>query len=209
MTIPSSTVSFFPLPLRETDYLLQDQATELFGRELAESLKSKDGSWKKVMESWDISVITWKIIKELENNFSIFPKRIYCENQTNDGLIFKILKRINHKKEEYNHAAIDAELITPHGFINLKFHNTESLNQFLARLETKFFKQPLSCPIIYSEVYSFTLDRNTTATLKVCYNYDVCGSALEEEFGENHYSRTEALNVYKILSRHSDISIQG
>ena len=209
MTIPSSTVSSFPLPLRETDYLLKDQANELFGRELAESLKSKDGSWKKVMESWNISLTTWKIIKELENNFSTFPKRIYCETQANDGLIFKILKKVNNNKQEYNHAAIDAELITPYGFINLKFHNTESMNQFLARLEKKFFKQPLSCPIIYSEVYSFTLDRTMTATPKPCYNSDVCGSALEEEFGENHYSRTEALNVYKILSHYSDISIQG
>lgn len=202
MTIPSSTVSSFSLPLRETDDLLKDQANELFGRELAESLKSKDDSWKKVMESWNISLTTWKIIKELENNFSIFPKRIYCETQANDGLIFKTLKK------EYNYAAIDAELITPHGFINLKFHNTESMNQFLTRLETKFFKQPLSCPIIYSEIYSFTLDRTTTATPKPCYSADVCGSALEEEFGENHYSRKQASNVYKILSRYSDISIQ-
>ena len=192
----------------ETDYLLQDQATEIFGRDLAESLKIKDGSWNKVIESWNISLKAWKIIKESENNLSSLPKYISCETQVDHGLIFKALKTLSDKKQEYDYEITEGELITPHGSINLKFHNTESMNQLITRLETTFSKQSLDSSI-YHVVYSFTFDPTKTATAKPCYNYDTCGCALEEEFGENQYSRTEALNVYKILSSYSGITIEG
>lgn len=192
----------------ETDYLLHDQATEIFGRDLAERLKIKDGSWEKVMESWNISLKAWKIIKESENTLRTLPKVIYCEAQVNHGLIFKASKTWSDEKQEYDDEITEGELITPHGSITLKFHNTESMNQLITRLETIFSKQSLDSSI-YCTVYSSTLDPTKTATAKPYYNYDTCGYALEEEFGENQYSRTEALNVYKILSCYSSITLEG
>lgn len=192
----------------QTDYFLQDQATEIFGRDLAESLKIRDGSWNKVMESWNISLQAWKIIKQSENDLSSLPKDIFCETQVDNGLIFEASKIYTEKKQEYDDKIIEGKLITPYGSINLKFHNTESMNQLIARFETKFSKQSLDSSI-YRVVYSFTLDPTKTATLKACSSYDTCGYALREELGKNYYSRTEALNVYKILSSYSGITIEG
>lgn len=206
MTIPVSKVNYLNSPVIEPDYLLQDQATEIFGRNLAERLKIKDGSWKKVMESWNISLQAWKIIKESENDLSSFPKDISCEMQVDDGLIFEASKIYSEGKQEYDDEIIEGKLITPHGSINLKFHNTESMNQLIARFETAFSKQSLDSSI-YRVVYSFTLDPTKTATVKPS-SYDICGHALREEFGENYYSRTEAINVYKILSRSLNITIE-
>lgn len=169
-----SKVNYLNLPLMETDYLLQDQATEIFGRDLAKCLKIKDGSWEKVMESLNISLTAWKIIKESENDLSSLPKDIYCETQVDHGLIFKALKSWSDEKNEYDDEITEGMLITPHGSINLKFHNTESMNQFITRLETTFSKQSLDS-FIYRVVYSFTLDPTKTATPKPCYNYDTCG----------------------------------
>lgn len=53
------------------------------------------------------------------------------------------------------------------------------------------------------------LDPNKIVTYTPSYYYDTCGSALKEEFGKDEYSRTQALNIYKILSDHTDITIEG
>lgn len=186
----------------ETDYLLQDQATEIFGKDLAESLKIRDGSWKKVMESWNISLQAWKIIKESENDLSSLPKYISCEEQVNYGLIFITSESYTEEKE-----ITAGKIVTPHGSIDLKFHNTESRNQFIARFERTFCTQAESTS--YETCYAFSLDRTKRATVKPRAIYDPSRYALREELGKNYYSRTEALNVYKILSCYSGITIEG
>ncbi|MGL4348698.1 MAG: hypothetical protein ACRCSV_04505, partial [Chlamydiales bacterium] len=133
-------------------------------------------------------------------------KRIYCEIQVNDGLIFKPLKTWSNENQKYNDEITEAELITPHGYIYLKFHDTKSMNQFISRLEETFSKKSLDSS---NSGYSFVLDPNKIVTYKPSYYYDTCGSALEEEFGKDEYSRTQALNIYKILSDHTDITIEG
>lgn len=187
----------------------QLQAITIFGEELAEALKIRDGSWEKVMESWNISLVAWETIKKTENNFCKLPKRISCETQVNDGLIFKASKTWNNEKQKHNDEITEGELITPYGSIKLEFHNTESMKQFIEPLEKIFYKQSLHPFMYYHAVYSFTLDPNKIAAYKPSHYFDTAGCALREEFGENEYSRTEALKLYKILNDHTGTRIQG
>lgn len=203
---PISNIIYSNLSFLTTNPKLQ--AIQIFGKDLAESLKMRDDSWEKVIESWNISLIACKTIKELKHNFSDEPKRIYCENQVNNGLIFKTLKNWNNEKQKYNDEITEGELVIPYGCIYMKFRNTESMKQFIDPLEKNFYKQSLDSSI-YHAVYSFTLDPNKIAAYKPSHYYDKCGSALEEEFGENEYSRSQALKIYKILSDHADILIEG
>lgn len=205
-----SHVNYSNLSLTQNDCQLQ--AIEIFGKELAESLKTRDGSWEKVIESWNISLAAWKIIKESENSLHKLPELIYCETQVSDGLIFTLLKSWNNEKQQYDQEITEGELTTPHGFMRLKFENTRSMEEFMTRLEKKFFKKQSNSSIdspLDEKVYSFTLDPNKVATYKPSYYFDKCGCALQEEFGETEYSRTQALSIYKLLSQHTGITIKG
>lgn len=52
------------------------QAIELFGKDLAESLRNKNHSWKKVMTSWNILYEACIVIKDSNEYFSIIPKQL-------------------------------------------------------------------------------------------------------------------------------------
>lgn len=180
------------------------QAIELFGKDLAESLYARDQSWEKVILSWNVSLEACKIIKEC----NVESTNMYCEIQSNDGLIVEI-SRDRYNKTEVCKEIINTRLITPYGYLDIKFNDDESMNQLIDKLENKFYKQYLPCGGIEDVRWSFTLNPNIAASFKPSYYCDQCGYELKEEFGKNEYTRTQALAIYDRLGTYTNIDIHG
>lgn len=202
MSIPPVS-DFFSSVLPPVD-TCQIEATNLFGNDLAESLYNTDQSWEKVMLAWNVSLDACKIIKE--SNIEV--TNIYCEIQSNDGLIVEISPEKGDKKDA-SKEIINASLITPYGYLEMKFKDNESMNEFIDKLASKFYKQSLPCGGDEQARLSFTLAPDISASFKPSYYCDQCGHQLKEEFGENEYTRTQTLAIYDRLKTHANIDIQG
>lgn len=202
MSIPPVSAIFSNvLPPIETS---QIEATRLFGYDLAESLYNTDECWEKVMLAWNISVHACRLIKE--SNVEV--TNIYCEIQSNNGLIVEIAPERDDKKNT-SKEIINACLILPYGYLDMKFKDNESMNQFMDKLATKFHKQSLPHQGDENTRWSFTPASNICASFKPSYYSDQCGHELKEQFGKNEYTRTQALAIYDRLKAHTNIDIQG
>lgn len=199
----SSVSSFFSNLVPPID-TCQTQATKLFGNDLAESLYNRDQSWEKVMLGWNVSLKAWRIIKE--SNIEV--TNMYCEIQSDDGLIVEISSESEDKKDASKEIR-NARLITPYGYLDMKFEDDESISQFIDKLASNFYKQSLPYAGDINIRWSFTPTPNIAASFKPSYYSDECGHKLKEEFGKNEYTRTQALAIYDRLRTHTNMDIQG
>lgn len=166
------------------------QAIELFGKKLAESLQIKDGSWKKLMTSWNIFYKACAIIKNSNNYLSIIPRVIHLNLQSKDGLIFQMTRCTMHSSSNK-----EGILITPFGYFNIECKTTEDMYHFMKPLHDTFHTK--LWPDRYRGAkYSFTLSPNKEASLKSLYY--VCGTKRIEEIDEYAFTRPEVIAICNI-----------
>lgn len=176
------------------------QAIELFGKDLAESLHNREHSWKKLMTSWNVFCEACAVIKSSNEYFSTTPKRIYCNLQSSDGLVFQTNRYTRHDTFE-----TEGMLITPFGYFDIKFKNTQAIYQFIRNLQEKLYTKLLDDP--YRNIkYSFTLSSNQEATLKSLY--DLCGYKRINEIGEHAFTRSHVIEICNIIKCHLDMAIE-
>lgn len=166
------------------------QAIELFGKELAESLQIKDGSWKKLMTSWNIFYKACAIIKNSNNYLSVIPRRIYCNSQSKDGLILQMIRSTRH-----NTSNTEGILITPFGYFNIECKTTKAMYHFIKSFHHTFHIK-LCQDRSMGTKYSFTLSPNKEARLKSLYY--LCGSKRIEEIGEYAFTRSQVMAICNI-----------
>lgn len=159
------------------------------------------------MISWKVSLEACKLIKESDSDFCTKPNTIYCEIQSNNGLVFETQPTWNSTRESYDREITEARLITPYGYIDMKFKSNKTLRGFSQKLTRIFYKKDL---IGYKDTrYSFTFSSDTTASFKSSYPYIQGAAKLQEEFGKYEYTRTQILAIYERLRTHASIDIHG
>lgn len=193
MSIPlmSNCIPFNLFSIKNT---YRTQAIELFGKELAESLQMKDGSWKKLMTSWNIFYKACAIIKNSNNYLSIIPRQIHYNAQSKDGLILQMIRCTRH-----NPSKREGILITPFGYFNIECKTRKAMYYFIKSFHLTFHTK-LCQDRSMGTKYSFTLSPNKEAHLKSLYY--LCGSKRIEEIGKYAFTRSQVIAICNIARYH-------
>lgn len=143
----------------------KSQAIELFGKDLARSLRNKENSWKTLMKCSNTFIKACTVIESSKECFSTRPGKLHWNLQSNEGLIFQTNRYTRHDSLD-----IEGILITPFGYFDTSFKTTQAMYQFIRNLQEEFYTKLLE-DSYRNKKYSFTLSSNHEASLKLLYNF--------------------------------------
>lgn len=177
----------------------KSQAIELFGKDLACSLYTKERSWKTLIKSWNIFFKACSIIENSKECFRIIPTTIYCNLQSNKGLIFQTTRYTRHDS-----FIIEGILITPFGYFDLNFKTIQAMYQFIKKLEEKFYKKLEDS--YRNKKYTFTLASNRQASLTSLFN--LCRFKRTDEIREDTFTKSHIIEISSIIKYPLNIVIE-
>lgn len=193
--LPKDYVSISPIHSEES---YKSETIEIFGSELAHSLKKKDGTWKAVITSKDLFLTTYKILQEYSEQFHCFSKEIEFTTQSSHGIIFEY-RPIPEcgRYAKLSSTGFLGHLVTPYGTLEIVLKNDPK--NFIES-STEFFVNQLQT---YYPRYSFTRNAEDMAVLKNPsrgFLYEIkFEDSLPKEILPQEYSRDEINQICTAL----------